>query len=73
MHFTLSLQCTCTQSERDRVGELLRARVLAHVRGGAEGVLRAFRHFRPAALGRRLYLDYPEVRPLCSSLCMSVQ
>lgn len=32
------------------------------VKGGSLEVLRAFRHFRPAAAGRRLFMDYTEFR-----------
>lgn len=32
------------------------------VKGGSLEMLRAFRHFRPAAAGRRLFMDYTEFR-----------
>lgn len=32
------------------------------VKGGSLEMLRAFRHFRPAAVGRRLFMDYREFR-----------
>eukprot|EP00903_Cladosiphon_okamuranus_P005765 g5716.t1 len=38
------------------------SRELAEVKGGSLEMLRAFRHFRPAAVGRRLFMDYREFR-----------
>lgn len=32
------------------------------MKGGSLEMLRAFRHFRPAAVGRRLFMDYREFR-----------
>ncbi|CAB1105480.1 unnamed protein product [Ectocarpus sp. CCAP 1310/34] len=47
---------------RDELAQVLRDKILSQVKGGSLEMLRAFRHFRPAAAGRRLFMDYTEFR-----------
>ncbi|CAM9314891.1 unnamed protein product, partial [Hapterophycus canaliculatus] len=47
---------------RNDLAQALRDNILSQVKGGTLEMLRAFRHFRPAAAGRRLFMDYREFR-----------
>eukprot|EP00752_Nemacystus_decipiens_P018608 g16683.t1 len=50
------------QASKREMAQALRDNILSQVKGGSLEMLRAFRHFRPAAVGRRLFMDYREFR-----------
>eukprot|EP00904_Undaria_pinnatifida_P010728 jgi/Undpi1/6786/HiC_scaffold_21.g09263.m1 len=49
-------------ASREEKAQGVKDNILSQVKGGSLEMLRAFRHFRPAAVGRRLFMDYREFR-----------
>ncbi|CAM9958340.1 unnamed protein product [Ascophyllum nodosum] len=54
--------CCLGLDTREQHAQAFRDRIISKVKGGSGELLRAFRHFRPAARGRRLFIDYAEFR-----------